>query len=347
MTEKQIAANHNASSRAQAARVPWVDLIKGICIVSVVAMWVDRHLGLQSGWLHAYAIFARPFRMPDFFLISGLFLDKVIDRPWKIYLDRKVLHYIYFVLLWALLTLIIGEWILNRPPSLSVAAEDYILYIAQPTGSLWFITMLPIYFVVTKFIRNIHSSAVILCAAYLYFFPINTGIHLVDWFGEYYFYFYTGYAGSRYIFKMADWANERNILGAAYISGWAAANAVITTRYSSSWTEHLFLFMVMGYSGILALIFLSRLAASFLAFRWLAYLGENSIAVYLGFYIPLLFAGFAARRVGIDLRIGVFPTFVCLFCVVMPILLHFVIARTPLNFVFSRPKSLSITKQRS
>ena len=38
--------------------------------------------------------------MPDFFLISGLFLANVIDRDWRTYLDRKVVHFAYFYLLW-------------------------------------------------------------------------------------------------------------------------------------------------------------------------------------------------------------------------------------------------------
>jgi hypothetical protein len=38
--------------------------------------------------------------MPDFFLISGLFLANVIDRDWRTYLDRKVVHFFYFYLLW-------------------------------------------------------------------------------------------------------------------------------------------------------------------------------------------------------------------------------------------------------
>ena len=38
--------------------------------------------------------------MPDFFLISGLFLAARIDRPWRAYLDTKVVHFAYFYVLW-------------------------------------------------------------------------------------------------------------------------------------------------------------------------------------------------------------------------------------------------------
>ncbi len=37
----------------------------------------------REGWMHCVVAFARPFRMPDFFLISGLFLARVIDRDWR------------------------------------------------------------------------------------------------------------------------------------------------------------------------------------------------------------------------------------------------------------------------
>ena len=50
--------------------------------------------------MHYVVAFATPFRMPDFFLISGLFLARVIDRDWRTYLDRKVVHFAYFYLLW-------------------------------------------------------------------------------------------------------------------------------------------------------------------------------------------------------------------------------------------------------
>ena len=87
----------------QAGRVDWVDYAKGFCIVMVVMM--HSTLGVEAaagreGWMHALVAFAKPFRMPDFFLISGLFLARVIDRDWRDYLDSKVVHFAYFYVLW-------------------------------------------------------------------------------------------------------------------------------------------------------------------------------------------------------------------------------------------------------
>jgi uncharacterized membrane protein YcfT len=84
-------------------RVAWVDYAKGFCIVMVVMMHstlgVEQAAGAPS-WMGAIVAFAKPFRMPDFFLISGLFLVRVIDRDWRDYLDRKVVHFAYFYALW-------------------------------------------------------------------------------------------------------------------------------------------------------------------------------------------------------------------------------------------------------
>src|SRR5437016_14585699 len=84
------------SARSAAGRIDWVDYAKGICIVMVVMMHsvlgVEAAAG-ETGFMHVLVMFAKPFRMPDFFLISGLFLSVVIDRDWRSFLDRKVLHF--------------------------------------------------------------------------------------------------------------------------------------------------------------------------------------------------------------------------------------------------------------
>ena len=91
------------TGRNPSTRVDWVDYAKGICIVMVVMMHAVLGVELaagESGFMHPLVAFAKPFRMPDFFLISGLFLSLVIDRDWRTYLDRKVVHFAYFYVLW-------------------------------------------------------------------------------------------------------------------------------------------------------------------------------------------------------------------------------------------------------
>src|SRR6267378_2672234 len=99
----EMARPMSAGDAQSRERVDWVDYAKGFCIVFVVMMHstlgVEQAAG-EQGWLHTVVEFARPFRMPDFFMISGLFLAQVIDRDWRTYLDRRVAHFFYFYLLW-------------------------------------------------------------------------------------------------------------------------------------------------------------------------------------------------------------------------------------------------------
>ncbi len=61
-------------------RLAWVDIAKGICILLVVMMHSVIGTGTAlggEGFLHPVVAFAKPFRIPDFFLLSGLFLGRV------------------------------------------------------------------------------------------------------------------------------------------------------------------------------------------------------------------------------------------------------------------------------
>src|ERR1700735_1400448 len=103
MTSDGISAATEKSGAVRSGRIDWVDYAKGICIIMVVMM--HSVLGVElaagkTGFMHLLVAFAKPFRMPDFFLISGLFLPLVIDRDWRTYLDRKVVHFAYFYVLW-------------------------------------------------------------------------------------------------------------------------------------------------------------------------------------------------------------------------------------------------------
>ena len=82
---------------AAIAHVAWVDIAKRWCIVLVVMMHFALGVGLalgEAGRLYAVVAFAKPFRMPDFFVIAGLFVGRAIALPWRAFLDRKVVHFL-------------------------------------------------------------------------------------------------------------------------------------------------------------------------------------------------------------------------------------------------------------
>src|SRR5947207_252925 len=170
----------NLASAAAPQRVDWVDYAKGFCIIMVVMMHstlgVEAQAG-REGFMHALVAFAKPFRMPDFFLISGLFLAQVIDRDWRTYLDRKVVHFVYFYLLWTAIQFAVKAplFVHDYGPlsTLWLYAQSFV----EPFGTLWFIYLLPIFFVAAKLARTLRIPplAIWLVGAALEMAHVQTG----------------------------------------------------------------------------------------------------------------------------------------------------------------------------
>src|SRR5215210_8037545 len=125
-------------------RVPWVDTAKGLCIVLVVMMHATLGVGEAmggEGFMHWVVAYARPFRMPDFFLVSGLFLSRVIDRDWRTYGDKRVVHFVYFYILWVLIQSAFKMGQVSGGSALGFA-EHLAFALIEPYSTLWFIYLL-------------------------------------------------------------------------------------------------------------------------------------------------------------------------------------------------------------
>ncbi|MEJ8475008.1 acyltransferase family protein [Roseibium algae] len=321
------------------SRVEWVDTAKGICIIFVVMMHsvlgVEAAAG-QVGWMHAVVAFAAPFRMPDFFLISGLFLSNVIARDWKLYLDRKVVHFAYFYILWMSI-----QFLFKAP---FFAAEDgwaavpglYLLGFVQPFGTLWFIYMLPVFFVISKFAhdKGLPWQAMLGVAALLHIAPIHTGSLIIDELASRFVFFYAGYVFAPKIFELADWASSRLALCLAILALWALVNGSFVAL---GWSGLSIVTLVLGGAGAIAIILTSSLLAQVGQLRFLPYFGANSIVIYLAFFFPMGVMRIVLLKLGF-LDIGTVSLVVTTVSVISPIILLWLIQKTDLGwFLFKRP----------
>ena len=221
-------SNNDAAARQ---RIDWVDYAKGICIVFVVMMHSTLGVGQAAGgegWLHYVVAFAQPFRMPDFFLISGLFLAQVINRDWRTYLDRKVVHFIYFYLLWTAIQFALKAPGLMQGHGVAGVAWLYLETFWEPFGTLWFIYLLPIFFVVTKLAHGLRIPVLViwLVAAALEIAPIHTGWTIIDEFAGRFVYFYTGYILAQRIFALAAQVQAQPETALAGLTIWGVINGV-------------------------------------------------------------------------------------------------------------------------
>ena len=145
------------SVKIEASRVAWVDIAKGLCILLVVMMHatlgVEKATG-QDTVLNGFIEWAKPFRMPDFFLISGLFLAARINRPWRPYLDSKVLYFAYFYVLWLTIQFVVKAPGMVAEDGAGTTLAAYLTGLVQPWGTLWFIYMLAVFFVAAKLLAG-------------------------------------------------------------------------------------------------------------------------------------------------------------------------------------------------
>ena len=200
-----------------------------------------------EGWLHLAVAFAQPFRMPDFFLISGLFLAQVIDRDWRTYLDRKVVHFFYFYLLWTAIQFALKAPGLAQGHGLTGVAWLYLETFWEPFGTLWFIYLLPVFFVLTKVLHTLRIPplAIWLVAAALEIAPIHTGYTVIDEFAARFVYFYTGYILAARIFVLAEQSQRVPEAALAGLTIWALLNGLLVfggvfrlaVRFARAWAR--------------------------------------------------------------------------------------------------------------
>jgi uncharacterized membrane protein YcfT len=320
-----------------AARVDWVDYAKGFCIVMVVMMHSTLGVEAAAGntsWMHYAVAFAKPFRMPDFFLISGLFLARVIDRDWRTYLDRKVVHFAYFYLLWVTI-----QFAFKAP---AFAAEHGALGVArlyaeafiEPFGTLWFIYLLPIFFVVTKLTRGAPVLAIWTILAALEIAHIQTGWTVIDEFAARFVYFYTGYILSVRIFQIAAAVQARPALAAYALIAWALLDGFYVF---SGLADKPFVSLTLGLIGAAAVVSISALIAKSGAFSALRYLGRNSIVVYLAFFLGMAAARSILLKTGLIPDLGSVALIVTASGIAVAVALFSAVRGTPFKFLFERP----------
>ena len=320
-------------------RVGWVDYAKGVCIVMVVMMHstlgVEQAAG-EPGWLHALVAFARPFRMPDFFLISGLFLAQVIDRRWRTYLDRKVVHFAYFYLLWTAIQFAFKAPGMAHEHGFAFAAWAYLESFWEPFGTLWFIYLLPIFFVTAKLARDrrVPPLAVWLLAAALHVAQIFTGWTVIDEFASRFVFFYTGYLLAPRIFALAKELQAQPEAAIAGLFAWGLLNGVLVFY---GLAELPLITLALGLMGAVAVISLSALMAKSDLFKPLRYCGRNSIVIYLAFFLPMAASRTLLLKTGWIADIGTISVLVTITGVAGALALFWAVRETPLRFLFERP----------
>jgi uncharacterized membrane protein YcfT len=347
MTSDGIAAAAERSGLVRSARIDWVDYAKGICIIMVVMM--HSVLGVElaagaTGFMHPLVAFAKPFRMPDFFLISGLFLPLVIGRDWRTFLDRKVVHFAYFYVLWVTIQFGFKAPGLAAESSWSHAGFLYLESFIEPFGTLWFIYLLPIFFVVTKATRRAPAPLIWGIAAMLEMAHLSTGWTAIDEFGARFVYFYTGYLFADYVFALSTQARARPRLALAGLALWALIDGGLV-RYGLS--ERPVISLALGLAGAGAVVTVATLLARANWLNFIRFCGEHSIVIYLAFFLPMAATRTLLLHTGIIPDIGSMSLVVTLVALFGALAIWRMALKAGADFLFERPDAFWIAPKKA
>jgi uncharacterized membrane protein YcfT len=336
----------SAGRGTASSRNAWVDAAKGLCIILVVlfhsTLGVERDLGFTT-WMHTVIEWARPFRMPDFFMISGLFLSARIARPWAQYLDAKVWHFAYFYLLWfhihfgLRLKALIGE------VGVDGAIKQYLEAYIDPFGSLWFIYLLAVFCIVAKLVQHVPKPIVTAVALAAHVLVPHTNVFLVDEFFSRFAFFYIGYAYAPFILGYADQLKRLPVQALVGILGvWALFNTLglVTGLAAMPVIE-----LVFAGLGIAAVIMFSVVITrskqgtqgGTMLGDALIYCGRNSIVIYLAFTIFMAITRTILVKFNLGLDGGLMALMSATAGLFGALILHAMVRNTPLKFLFVRP----------
>jgi uncharacterized membrane protein YcfT len=302
-----------------------------------------------EGFMHHVVTFTKPFRMPEFFMISGLFLSRVIDRDWRTYGDRRVVHFLYFYLLW----LLIHSALKFQQVSGGTVAgffEHLAFSLVEPFSILWFIYLLAVFGAVTKLLRRVYPPVLLAAAAVLEIAPIETNWYILNEFCNRYVYFVAGYILAPHVFRLAAWAAAHRGKPMIVLAIWAVVNGIFTFTPTGNASFPTLaslpiLSLIFGAAGAAATVFTAVLLVRTVLAEPLLYAGERALAIYLALVIPMAATRILLLKSGLIEDIGVVSLIVTVVALIVPLILERLVRDTPASFLFRRPAAFHIARR--
>lgn len=333
-------------------RSDWVDYAKGIGIILVVyghllSSGYHAGLGIPDHFFELSDSIIYGFHMPLFFLLSGLFVEKSLQKyeP-REYLGNQLRRLVYPYFIWSILQMSV-EVIFSSHTQKGTSLSDIFAIVYQPWGQFWFIYalfLMQFSYAIANRLTRLGPVILGFIGVGLFFYPIRTEIAALSSFSTHLLFFVSGALFRKYLL---DESFFKPSLGAVIIllvtlivSGlFIFINLVEPIRLASS--NHPFFFLYLAVIGILLCINLAQFLAQKNVFPFLKMLGLYSMQIYLAHML----AGVWARVVLTDifhLQNWVLNIVLSvLFALIAPIILQITSKNVNFSYLFEFPKRTS------
>ncbi|MEI9942603.1 MAG: acyltransferase [Chitinophagaceae bacterium] len=341
------------TSILQKSRMPWVDYLRGIAILLVVyrhaLIGIERSGIIIPQYLMTANMIFYSFRMPLFFIVSGLFIGGTLAKKnlkQIAFIKFENLLYPYFI--WAFIQITL-QIILVKFVNSDRGLKDYTYLFYQPRAldQFWYLPALfnatMIYVLIKTKLRPQPWMQIVLGLILYFVSPLITDISMLSDWMEFYLFFAIGDIGATFFFKDSVQRFFKSPLTLlALIPVFTATQLFYLTQPEEYYRNNL-----LGQTEFLAIAFIGCLSMFVLAFRFQAWktapflriIGFHSLYIYVIHVLVIAFF-----RVLLTKLIGIYNPFVLLICdiafgVSIPVMFYNLVVKDNIGwFLFSLRK---------
>jgi fucose 4-O-acetylase-like acetyltransferase len=305
-------------------RLEWGDYLRGLAILLIVYRHVliglqRSHMDVPQGLIDANMIFYS-FRMPLFFILSGIFISKSLAKhSLKKLGGIKFELLIYPYLIWTVIQITLQILLSNFTNSERTWVDyTYIFYQPRSLDQFWYLPALfntTMIYVLLKSKLHVKTGAQLLIGIVLYFLsPYFQEVSMMSDWMSFYFFFAVGDALSGFMLKPSTQKFFKNpfalllvipifFLSQQYYFQHNFSNFAIAERATLSSHDYLrhikdqMYFLLVAFSGCLAMFILAFQLQKWNRLSFLRVIGYHSLYIYVMHVIVTACARLALVRV--------------------------------------------------
>ncbi len=341
-------------------RFKWIDYIKGIAILLVVYRHVVIGIERSGIEVPSYMVYANmifySFRMPLFFILSGLFIHASLRKKTfreLVFIRFETLIYPYFI--WVFLQ-ISAQIIFTDFTNSSRGLIDYtyIFYLPRELDQFWYLPALFNVTLVYAFIKTRFKPAIyvqlILGLLFYYLSPYVRDFSIISDWMEFYLFFAVGDAIAGFLFNDTNQKKlKKSILLLVSIPVFILIQLYYLSKPESYFTSAFsgrteFIFIALA--GCFVMIILSLYIEDFKRIRFLRIIGFHSLYIYVMHVFVFSFMRIILTKfLHVDNPIVLLVSGIAISIPACIMIYNLLIKDNVLWFLFSFRKKLSTTNQ--